>query len=129
MTTPSPLPSVATFLAKPRKMLVGGQWIEAASGETLDTPDPATGKPLGRFPAGGAADVDAAVAAARRAFQGPWRKLTPHERGRLLNKVAGLIEQNGEELAQLVTLDNGKPLAEARREVATAVSWTEYYAG
>jgi phenylacetaldehyde dehydrogenase len=129
MTAPSPLPSVATFLAKPRKMLVGGQWVEAASGEMLDTPDPATGKTIGRFPAGDAADVDAAVAAAQKAFHGPWRKLTPYERGRMLFKVAALIEKNGEELAQLVTLDNGKPLWEAQREVGTAVSWTEYYAG
>jgi phenylacetaldehyde dehydrogenase len=129
MTAPSPLPSVAAFLAKPRTMLVGGRWVEAAGGKTLDTPDPATGKTIGRFPAGDAADMDAAVAAARQAFQGPWRKLTPYERGRMLFKVAALIEKNGEELAQLVTLDNGKPLWEAQREVGTAVSWTEYYAG
>jgi phenylacetaldehyde dehydrogenase len=129
MAAPTPLPAVTMFLAKPRKMLIGGRWVEAAGGGWLDTPDPATGQTLGRFPAGGAADADAAVAAARRAFQGPWRKLTPYERGRLLNKLAALIEQHSEELAQLITLDNGKPLGEAKREVATAVSWTEYYAG
>jgi acyl-CoA reductase-like NAD-dependent aldehyde dehydrogenase len=95
----------------------------------MDAIDPATGKVIGRFPAGGAADADEAVSAARRAFIGPWRKITPYERGRLLQKTAALIEKNAEELAQLITLENGKPLWEARKEVGTAVSWTEYYAG
>ena len=98
-------------------MLIGGKWREASVGEWIDTPDPATGKTLGDFPAGGAADVDAAVAAARRAFNGPWRKITPYERGRLLQKVAALIEKHADELAQLITLDNGKPLWEAKKEV------------
>jgi phenylacetaldehyde dehydrogenase len=110
-------------------MLIGGDWREAASGEWIETPDPATSKAIGRFPAGGPDDASAAVAAARRAFTGPWRKLTPYERGRLLQKVASAIESHADELAQLITLDNGKPLWEAKKEVATAVSWTEYYAG
>ena len=129
MNIPQALPAVTAFLSKPRRMLIGGEWREAASGEWVETPDPATGKTIGRFPAAGPDDAGAAVAAARRAFRGPWRKLTPYERGRLLQKVASAIESHGDELAQLITLDNGKPLWEAKKEVATAVSWTEYYAG
>ena len=129
MTSPQPLPAVSEFLSKPRRMLIGREWREAASGEWIETPDPATGRTIGRFPAGGAADVDAAVAAAGSAFKGAWKKLTPYERGRLLQKWASAMESHAEELAQLITLDNGKPLWEARKEVGTAVSWTDYYAG
>jgi phenylacetaldehyde dehydrogenase len=129
MTPPPPLPEVRAFLAGPPRMLIGGQWREAAGGAALDATDPATGEVVARVPAGGAEDADEAVGAARRAFLGPWRKLTPYERGRLLQAAAGLIEQHAEELAQLITIDNGKPLWEARKEVATAVSWTDYYAG
>ena len=129
MSTPATLPSVESFLARPRRMLIGGRWAEAASGQWIETPDPATGKVIGRFPAGAGPDVDAAVAAARAAFRGPWRKITPYERGRLLQKVASAIEAHADELAQLITLDNGTPLWEAKKEVATAVSWVDYYAG
>lgn len=129
MKIPTPLPEVIEFLAPPRKMLIGGRWVAALSDEWLETTDPATGEAIGSFPSGDAVDVDAAVAAARRAFDGPWRKLTPYDRSRLLQKSASLIEKHGDEFAQLITLDNGKPLWEAKKEVATAVSWTEYYAG
>src|SRR4051812_2108848 len=129
LTVPALLPAVEAFLSKPARMLIDGKWVEAAGGGWIDALDPATGKPIGRFPAGGAADVDAAVAAARRAFQGGWRTLTPYERGRLLQKCASAIESHADELAQLVTLDNGKPLWEAKKEVATAVAWVDYYAG
>lgn len=122
------LPSTRAFVSRPAKMLIGGQWREALSGRTLPSYDPATGEVIASFPAGEAEDADEAVSAARRAFPG-WKKITPYDRGRLLQKLAGLIERNGEELAQLITLENGKPLWEAKREVATAVSWTEYYAG
>ena len=129
MNAPPAHPSVQTFLAKPARMLIGNQWCDAATGECIESPDPATGKTIGKFPAGGKVDVDRAVGAARRAFNGSWRKITPYERGRLLQKAASLIEKHSEELAQLITLENGKPLWEARKEVGTAVSWTEYYAG
>ncbi|MBI5773033.1 MAG: aldehyde dehydrogenase family protein [Verrucomicrobia bacterium] len=129
MNTPPILPAVSSFLARPAKMLIGSQWREAASGEWIDSTDPATGQVIGKFPAGSEEDVNFAVDAARRAFIGAWKRVSPHERGRLLQKTAALIEKHGEELAQLITLENGKPLWEARKEVATAVSWTEYYAG
>jgi acyl-CoA reductase-like NAD-dependent aldehyde dehydrogenase len=129
MPAPALLPAVQSFLAKPARMLIGDQWRDAASGQRIDSLDPATGKVIGSFPAGAQADVDAAVLAARAAFEGPWRKTTPYEKGRTLQRAAALMEKHAEELAQLITLENGKPLWEARKEAATAVSWTEYYAG
>lgn len=122
-------PAVQQFLSRPARMLIGNQWSEASSGDWIDAIDPATGMPIGKFPAGNEIDANRAVSAARRAFNGLWRKITPYERGRLLQKAAGLIEKHGDELAQLITLENGKPLWEAAKEVATAVSWTDYYAG
>ncbi len=109
-------------------MLIGGQWRDASEGATLPSVDPATGKMLAKFPSGTAVDADEAVRAARHAYPA-WKKITPYDRGRLLSKVASLIEKHCDELAELITLENGKPLWEAKKEVATAVSWTEYYAG
>jgi len=123
------LPAVSEFLARPAKLLINNQWRDAADGRRLASYNPATGQPLGEVAAGDTPDVDAAVDAARAAFNGPWRKITPYERGRMLQRVAALIERHAEELAQLITLENGKPLWEAKKEVATAVSWTDYYAG
>ena len=117
--------------AKTRKMLINGQWVAAASGETFPTVDPATGEVICRVPAGDKADIDAAVKAARAAFEtGPWRKLTASERGRLLWKLADLLEENLEEFARLESLDNGKPLAVARAaDVPLAVDLFRYMAG
>ena len=117
--------------AKTRKMLINGQWVAAASGETFPTIDPATGEVICRVPAGDKADIDAAVKAARAAFEtGPWRRLTASERGRLLWKLADLLEENLEEFARLDSLDNGKPLAVARAaDVPLAVDLFRYMAG
>ena len=117
--------------AKTRKMLINGQWVASASGETFPTIDPATGEVICRVPAGDKADIDAAVKAARAAFEtGPWRKLTASERGRLLWKLADLLEENLEEFARLDSLDNGKPLAVARAaDVPLAVDLFRYMAG
>jgi phenylacetaldehyde dehydrogenase len=128
MQFPEPSPAVRAFLSRPAKMLIGGRWRDAASGQTLPSLDPATGKLLGTFPAGDAADADEAVRVARHAFPA-WKAVTPYDRGRMLQRAAGLIEKHGDELAELITLENGKPLWEAKKEVGTAVSWTEYYAG
>src|SRR5258705_9452245 len=102
---------VQEFLGgRSRKMLIDGKWVEAASGKTLTTYDPATEEPLAEVPAGEAEDIDRAVRAARAAFEtGPWRRMTASERGRCIWKLADLIEKHGEEFAQLETLDNGKP--------------------
>src|SRR5215470_15796671 len=129
---PSVAPEVSKFLGgRTRKMLIDGKWVQASSGETLTTYDPATEEPLAEVPAGTKEDVERAVRAARKAFEGgPWRRMTPSERGRCLWKLADLIEQHTEEFAQLETLDNGKPLSVARvADVPLVVDHLRYYAG
>ena len=125
-------PRVRQFVGnRTRRMLIDGKWVEAASGKTFTTYDPATEEPLAEIPAGDKADVDQAVRAARRAFEtGPWRRMTPSERGRALWKLADLIESHAEEFAQLETLDNGKPLSVARvADIPLVVDHFRYYAG
>ncbi|MGA7561411.1 MAG: aldehyde dehydrogenase family protein [Terriglobales bacterium] len=131
-TTPAQLHrSVPEFLRQPRKLLVGGAWVEARSGKTFETYNPATGEVLARVSEGDRADIDQAVAAARKAFEtGPWPDMSPAERGRLLWKLSDLIEQHHEELAELETLDNGKPLLFSRIvDVPTARDVFRYMAG
>ncbi len=112
------------------KMLIGGEWREAQSGETFSTEDPATGEKLADVASAGQADVDAAVAAARAAFEGPWSKVKPDERARLINKLADLIEANGEELALTETLDVGRPIQFSRMaDVGGAIGQLRYQAG
>src|SRR5258708_6810324 len=92
-----------------KKMLIGGKWVDAASGKTFITVNPATGQPLAQVAEGDAADVERAVAAARKAFdESSWTKMKPGERTKLLLRIADLIDQHRDELAQLETLDNGK---------------------
>ncbi|HLM75355.1 MAG TPA: aldehyde dehydrogenase family protein, partial [Polyangiaceae bacterium] len=134
MTAPNPYPvaeSVSQFLAKPRRMLIGGQWLEAASGRTFPAFDPAMGEPIAQVAEGGAADIDKAVKAARAAFEtGPWSRMLPAERTRLIWKLADLIEKHAEEFAQLESLNNGKPLTLARAvDIALAVEHFRYMAG
>src|SRR5690349_13832517 len=94
---------------------IGGQWVPAASGKTFETVNPATEEVIAQVAEGDAADVDLAVEAARNAFEnGPWSKMDARERGRLMHKLADLIEQEASELAELETLDNGKPISESR---------------
>ena len=97
------------------KLLIDGQWVDAASGKTFETLNPATGDVIARVAEGNKADVDLAVRAARRAFEtGPWKKMDARGRGRLLNKLADLMEANFDELCLLETLDNGKPINDSR---------------
>jgi len=123
--------NVVDFLKYPRKMLIDGKWVEAASGKTFDTYNPATGEVLARVAEGDAVDIDHAVNAARRAFEeGPWPDMLPAERARLLWKLADLIDKHHEELAELETLDNGKPLLFSRIvDVPTAAANFRYMAG
>ena len=103
------------FLDKSHRLLIDGQWVEAKSGETFETLNPATEEAIATVARGGPADIDAAVAAARRAFDdGPWPRMTPAERQRILQKLGDLIEENGEELAWIESLDNGKPVSVAK---------------
>ena len=122
---------VASFLATPRKMLIGDKWVEAASGRTFAALNPATGEVLAQVAEGENEDIDRAVKAARAAFdKGPWRQMTVSERGRIIWKIGDLIERHLEEFAQLDSLDNGKPLGVARAaDVPLAVDLFRYMAG
>jgi phenylacetaldehyde dehydrogenase len=122
---------VEEFTAAPRKLFINGQWAEAASGKTFATPDPATGQTLANVAEGDAEDINRAVRAARAAFEdGPWGRLTPSERGRLIWKLGDLILEHADELAQLESLDNGKPFAVARgADVPLAADLFHYMAG
>jgi phenylacetaldehyde dehydrogenase len=124
-------PRVASFLEKPRQMLINGHWVDAVSGKTFPTYEPSTGEVLAQVAEGDRADIDLAVKAARKAFEtGPWRKMTASERGRLIWKLADLIESHLEEFAYLESLDNGKPLTVARAaDVPLAADLFRYMAG
>src|SRR5512135_1424144 len=106
-----PADKASNFVTQRHKLLINGQWVEAASGKTFPTYNPATGEVLARVAEGDREDIDRAVKAARAAFEtGPWSKMTQSERGRLIWKLGDLLEQNLEEFAELEMLDNGKPL-------------------
>ncbi|MFI0445536.1 aldehyde dehydrogenase family protein [Actinomadura sp. 6N118] len=113
------------------RLLVAGEWVDAASGATSETRNPANGQIIGTFAEAGTADVDAAVAAARAAFESvAWRAMTPDERGRLLWRVAELIERDAKELAELETLDQGQPgFVSGGVSVPLAAQVFRYYAG
>jgi phenylacetaldehyde dehydrogenase len=123
--------SVEEFLGVPRQLFINGQWADAASGKTFETPNPATGETLARVAEGEAEDIDRAVRAARRAFdEGPWTRMTPSERGRIIWRIGDLILDHLDELAQLESLDNGKPFAVARAaDVTLAADMFHYMAG
>jgi phenylacetaldehyde dehydrogenase len=123
--------NINDYVAKPRPMLINGKWVNAASGKTFPTYNPATGEVLAQVAEGDQEDVARAVAAARAAFDnGPWRKLSPSERGRLVWKLADLLEKQAEEFAQLECLNQGKPLALARvADIPVSIDQLRYYAG
>ena len=127
----SPLSAeTSAFLAASKKMLINGNWVDAVSGETFETIDPATGDVLANLPLADTADIDAAVAGARAALTGEWAAMTPNERGKILWKIAELIEANIDELAQLETLDQGKPLYVGRwAEIPGAAEQFRFFAG
>jgi aldehyde dehydrogenase (NAD+) len=116
---------------KQTKLLIGGKWRDSASGKTFETINPATEEKIADVAEGDAADIDLAVKAARKAFEdGPWRKTDARDRGRLLNRLADLIEQNLDELAALETLDNGKPIRDSRAaDLPLVIDCLRYYAG
>jgi aldehyde dehydrogenase (NAD+) len=113
------------------KMLIDGKWRDSASGKTFGTYNPATEELIAEVAEGDAADIDLAVKAARKAFDsGPWRKTDARDRGILMNKLADLIEKNIDDLAELETLDNGKPISESRHgDLPLVVDCFRYYAG
>lgn len=119
------------FLGKSHQMLIGGNWVDSQTGKTFDVFDPANGRKIASVPEAGAEDVDRAVAAAREAFDhGPWTKMNPTERSKLIWRLADLIDHHGDELAQIESMDNGKPVREARAvDVAFTVDLLRYMAG
>src|SRR5262245_36019845 len=112
-----------------KKMLIDGKWVDAASGKKFETHNPATGELLATVAEGDAEDINRAVAAARRAFEGPWSKVKPYERQGLLLKLADLVEKNFEELSQLDTLDMGAPISRTRGNKLRVLGMLRYYAG
>ncbi len=131
VSIPSVDSNVSKFVAQTRKMLINGKWVEAASGRTFATFNPATGEVLANVAEGDREDINRAVSAARAAFEiGPWSRMAPAERGKLMWKLGDLIEERLEEFAQLESLDNGKPLKVARAaDVPLSAEHFRYYAG
>jgi betaine-aldehyde dehydrogenase len=116
----------------PRKyqLFIDGKFVDAESGKTFTTPNPATGETLAEVAEADKADIDKAVAAARRAYEGKWSKMSARDRGRLLYKLSQLIEEHAAELAQLETADNGKPIRESSYvDLPQVVENFEYFAG
>ena len=125
MTTETSVPAAVSNV----KMIIGGEQVDAADGQTFDVTNPATGEVMARAPLGGAEDVDRAVKAAQAAFEGPWSIWSASKRGRTLQKFSNLVKQNLEELAQLESRNVGKPISGARGEALAVSLVFEYYAG
>jgi aldehyde dehydrogenase (NAD+) len=130
MISTLPTPTRATVVPSVTRLLINNRWVPSESGKTFPTINPSTGEEICQVAEADAADVDKAVTAARAAFEGPWRKFRASERGRLLHRLADLIEKNADELAQLETVDNGKPISVAKAvDVAKTVACYRYFAG
>jgi len=113
-----------------RQLFINGEWRDAANGQTLDVVNPATEEVIACVASAGQSDVDAAVAAARAALDGPWGRLSARERGRLIWKIGEKLIEKADEIARLETLHNGKPIFESRQiEVPAAAECFQYYAG
>ncbi len=130
MVSTLPVPQEVNVTPPVTKLLINNRWVPSESGKTFATINPSTGEEICQVAEADAADVDKAVKAARAAFEGPWRKMRASERGRLLYRLADLMEANADELARLETLDNGKPLSIAKAvDVAKTVACYRYFAG
>ena len=124
-------PVVSAFLARSHQLLIAGEWVAPVGGGTIPVFDPATGEQIAAVAAAGAADVDKAVAAARAAFErGPWRGMSGATRTKLIWRLADLLLEHADELAELETLDNGKPLHDTRAvDLPVASELLRYFAG
>jgi len=131
MISTLPMPTETRTVPTATQLLINNRWAPSESGKTFATINPSTGEEICQVAEADAADVDKAVAAARAAFdQGPWKKMRASERGRMLHRLADLIEQNADELARLETLDNGKPLSIAKAvDVTKTIACYRYFAG
>ncbi len=114
---------------KKHRMLIGGEWVDPQSGEWFETVNPFTATPWALIPRGNAADIESAVAAARSAYYGDWRKLNATARGSLLRRLADLIAAEAERLAEIETTDNGKLIAEMRTQLNYIPQWFHYFGG
>src|SRR5262249_42394384 len=112
-----------------KKMLIDGKWVAAASGKTFESRNPATGELLAVVAEGDAEDINRAVAAARRAFEGPWSKTKPYDRQQILLKLADLVERHFDDLTTLDTLDMGAPITRTRGTQRRVLGMLRYYAG
>jgi len=123
--------TVSFFKRHEMKLLIGGEWMTAANGETFTAINPANGEEIAKVALAGEEEIDLAVTAARKAFdKGPWAKMSGEERGRLLWKLGDLVEAHADELAEIETIDNGKPLRVARYgDLPQAIKHFRYYAG
>src|SRR6187402_458011 len=121
----------AVVAARDVKMIIGGEQVDAADGQTFDVINPATGQLIATAPLGGPEDVDRAVKAAQQAFEDPkgWAAWSAAKRGRTLAKYASLVKANLEELAQLESANVGKPIKSARGEAFAVSLVFDYYAG
>jgi phenylacetaldehyde dehydrogenase len=121
----------AAFLRRPGRLLINGEWIEAASGRTFEVRDPSSDAVIARVAEGDASDIDRAVRAARAAFDdSDWSRMKPVDRERLLHRLADLIEKNADELAELESIDNGKSIVMARHvDIKHAIEVWRYMAG
>ncbi len=132
MATVVASPSETKVALPSTKLLINGQWVEALSGKRFATINPATGEPICDVAEADEADVNLAVKAARAAFhsKAPWRRMSAAERGKLLYKLADLMEKNADDLARLESLDNGKPYTIAKAaDVALSIACYRYFAG
>jgi aldehyde dehydrogenase (NAD+) len=111
------------------QVLIGGDWRAPDSGQTIELLDPSDGQPLAELARGNAADIDAAVKAARAAMDGAWGRMTATERGRLLHKLGDAISTFADDLAELEARDAGKPLSQARADIRACARYFEYYGG
>jgi aldehyde dehydrogenase (NAD+) len=131
MSTATLSPASVTDKIKKGKLYINGKFVDAASGKTFETPNPATGETLAHVAEADKEDVDRAVKAAREAFEnGPWSKMNPRDRGRLIGKLTQLIAENADELALIDCLDNGKPIFETKNvDLPLVIDCFQYYAG
>ena len=121
---------MATTTAEQKRLLINNEWRDSSSGNTMPVVNPATEEVIAEVASADAADVDAAVRAARAALDGPWGRMSARERGRLVSRLADRLTERLDEVARLETLHNGKPISESRNiEVPAAAECFEYYAG
>src|SRR5882672_10306481 len=115
---------------KTYQLYINGHHVDSKSGTTIDVIDPSTTEVIAKTPDANAADVDAAVQAARRAFdEGPWKDTTAQDRGRVLFKLAQIVRDRADELAEIETRNSGKPIVEAEFDMADVATCFEYYGG